>query len=108
MRLNNIPGRGNSTVRTSNTEGVSDLVRLIKKLFNLSTASSDTITTSLSSIETILLRSNWTTVANNSIVYTYDVNNNVILAEYFSGATLVFSQGFTYDVNNNCISITVS
>jgi hypothetical protein len=111
MSLNNIPGRGNSTVRTSNTEGVSDLVRLIKKLFNLSTASSDTITTSLSNIETSLvnidtttLRANWTTVVGNSINYTYDVNNNVTVAEYYEGATLIFTQTFTY-TGNNCTKI---
>jgi hypothetical protein len=107
MSLNNIPGRGNSTVRTSNTEGVSDLVRLIKKIFNLSSASSDTITTSLSSIETILLRANWTTIVGNSIDYTYDVNNNVTVAEYYEGATLIFTQTFTY-VGNNCTNITTS
>ena len=104
MSLNNIPGRGNSTVRTSNTEGVSDLVRLIKKIFNLSTVSSDTITTSLSTIETILLRANWTTIAGNSIDYTYDANNNVTVAEYYTGATLVFTQTFTY-TGNNCTKI---
>jgi len=107
MSLNNIPGRGNSTVRTSNTEGVIDLVRLIKKIFNLSSASSDTITTSLSSIETILLRANWTTIVGNSIDYTYDVNNNVTVAEYYEGATLIFTQTFTY-VGNNCTNITTS
>jgi len=110
MSLNNIPGRGNSTNRTTGTEALSDLVRYIKKIFNLSTVSNDTITTiatSLSSIETILLRANWTTIVGNSIDYTYDVNNNVTVAEYYEGATLIFTQTFTY-VGNNCTNITTS
>ena len=48
---------------------------------------------------------NWTNIAGNSVNYTYDVNNNVILAEYYTGATLVFTQTFTYDGNNNVTSV---
>jgi hypothetical protein len=114
MSLNNIPGRGNSTNRTTGTEALSDLVRYIKKIFNSSTTNSETIITSLSNIETSLvnidtttLRANWTTVVGNSIDYTYDVNNNVTLAEYYEGATLIFTQTFTY-VGNNCTNITTS
>jgi hypothetical protein len=104
MSLNNIPGRGNSTNRTTGTEALSDLVRYIKKIFNISAVSSESIT----SIETIILRSNWTTIVGNSVTYTYNGNNDVTVAEYYTGATLVFTQTFTYDVNNNCTDITVS
>ena len=64
--------------------------------------------TYLSTIATVTLRANWTTLIGNSINYTYDGSNNVITAEYYTGATLVFTQTFTYDVNNNCTSITTS
>lgn len=108
MSLNNIPGRGNSTNRTTGTEALSDLVRYIKKIFNSSTVNSETIITSLSNIETATLRANWTTIVGNSIDYTYDANNNVTVAEYYEGATLIFTQTYTYDVNNNCTNITVT
>lgn len=51
---------------------------------------------------------NWTNIAGNSINYTYDSNNNVTVAEYYTGVTLVFTQTFTYDVNNNVISVVTS
>ena len=51
---------------------------------------------------------NWTNIAGNSVNYTYDVNNNVTLAEYYTGATLVFTQTFAYDVNNNVTSVVTS
>lgn len=112
MSLNNIPGRGNSTNRTTGTEALSDLVRYIKKIFNSSTINSETIITSLSNIETSLvnidtttLRANWTTEPGNSIVYTYNVNNDVTIAQFYTGATLIFTQTYAYDVNNNCTSI---
>lgn len=108
MSLNNIPGRGNSTNRTSGTEALSDLVRYIKKIFNSSTVSSETIITSLSNIDTVILRANWTTIPGNSVDYTYDVNNNVTVAQFYEGVTLVFTQTFTYDLNNNCTKITVT
>ncbi len=57
---------------------------------------------------TTTLRANWTTIAGNSIDYTYDANNNVTLAEYYEGATLMFTQTYTYDVNNNCTNITTT
>jgi len=59
-------------------------------------------------LSTITLRANWTTEVGNSIQYTYDVNNNVTTAEYYTGVTLVFTQTFTYDANNNCTSITTT
>jgi hypothetical protein len=54
------------------------------------------------------LYANWNTTPGNSIDYTYDANNNVTLAEYYEGATLVFTQAFTYDANNNCTNITTT
>jgi hypothetical protein len=57
---------------------------------------------------TTTLYANWNTTPGNSIDYTYDVNNNVTLAEYYEGATLVFTQTYTYDVNNNCTNITTT
>jgi hypothetical protein len=62
----------------------------------------------LSDLYSLTLRANWTTYVPNSIVYTYDANNNVTLAQFYSGPTLVFTQTFTYDANNNCTSIVVS
>jgi hypothetical protein len=72
----------------------------------------------LSTIATVTLRANWTTIVGNSIDYTYytgvapgnpsgDVNN-VETAEYFTGTTLIFTQTFTYDANDNCINITTT
>lgn len=69
---------------------------------------SSNVTTTLTELFNLTLRANWTTYAPNSIQYTYDVNNNVTTAKYYSGVTLVFTQTYTYDVNNNCTSITVS
>lgn len=63
--------------------------------------------TYLSTIATVTLRANWTTIVGNSIDYTYDANNNVIKAEYYTGATLVFTQTFIY-VGNNCTNITTT
>lgn len=64
------------------------------------------------------LRANWTTEIGNSITYTYYTGvapgnpsgntSNVETAEFYSGATLIFTQTFTYDVNNNCTSITTT
>ena len=54
------------------------------------------------------LDANWNVTIGNSIQYTYDVNNNVTVAEYYKDVTLVFTQTFTYDVNNNCTSITTT
>lgn len=54
------------------------------------------------------LYANWNTTPGNSIDYTYDVDNNVTVAEYYEGATLVFTQAFTYDANNNCTNITTT
>jgi len=54
------------------------------------------------------LYANWNTTPGNSIDYTYDANNNVTVAEYYTGATLVFTQAFTYDANNNCTNITTT
>lgn len=52
---------------------------------------------------------NWTNIAGNSIEYTYEpVTNNVLTAEYYTGATLVFTQTFTYDSNNNVIKVVTS
>lgn len=62
----------------------------------------------LKELNVTTLRANWTTEIGNSITYTYDVNNNVTTAEYYTGVVLVFTQTFTYDVNNNCTSITTS
>jgi hypothetical protein len=59
-------------------------------------------------ISKTIVKANWNTVVGNSIDYTYDVNNNVTIAEYFEGATLVFTQTFTYDANNNCTNITTT
>jgi hypothetical protein len=53
------------------------------------------------------LYANWNTTPGNSIDYTYDVDDNVILAEYYTGATLVFTQTYTY-VGNNCTNITTT
>lgn len=64
--------------------------------------------TYLSTIATVTLRANWTTIVGNSIDYTYDANNNVTVAEYYTGATLVFTQTYTYDANNNCTNITTT
>ena len=74
--------------------------------------------TYLSTIATVTLRANWTTLIGNSINYTYytgvapgnpsgDVNN-VETAEYFTGATLIFTQTFAYNANDNCINITTT
>jgi hypothetical protein len=62
----------------------------------------------LESINTTTLNANWTSIVGNSIDYTYDANNNVTVAEYFTGATLIFTQTFTYDANNNCTNITTT
>lgn len=62
----------------------------------------------LKQLNVTTLRANWTTEVGNSITYTYDVNNNVTTAEYYTGVVLVFTQTFTYDANNNCTSITTS
>jgi hypothetical protein len=56
---------------------------------------------------TTTLYANWSTTPGNSIDYTYDVNNNVTVAEYYEGATLVFTQTYTY-VGNNCTNITTT
>lgn len=63
------------------------------------------IENSLKQLNITTLRANWNTQVNNKIIYTYDGSNNVTTAEFYSGATLVFTQTFNYDVNNNCISI---
>ena len=57
---------------------------------------------------TTTLYANWSTTPGNSIDYTYDANNNVTVAEYYTGATLVFTQTYTYDANNNCTNITTT
>lgn len=62
----------------------------------------------LESINTTTVNANWSALIGNSIIYTYDLNNNVITAEYYTGASLMFTQTFTYDANNNCTSITTS
>jgi len=62
----------------------------------------------LESINTTTLNANWTSIVGNSIDYTYDANNNVTVAEYYTGATLIFTQTFTYDANNNCTNITTT
>lgn len=69
----------------------------------------------LESINTTTLNANWTSVVGNNIVYTYYTGvapgnpsgdtNNVETAEFFTGATLVFTQTFAYNASNNCISI---
>jgi hypothetical protein len=59
----------------------------------------------LRGLNDITLKANWIVNPGNNVVYTYDANNNVTLAEYYEGATLVFTQAFTYDANNNCTSI---
>jgi hypothetical protein len=56
---------------------------------------------------TTTLYANWTTIVGNSVDYTYDTNNNVILAEYYEGATLIFTQTYNY-VGNNCTNITTT
>ena len=56
---------------------------------------------------TTTLYANWSTTPGNSIDYTYDVNNNVTVAEYYEGATLMFTQTYTY-VGNNCTNITTT
>lgn len=66
------------------------------------------IENALKQLNVTTLLANWTTQIGNSIVYTYDANNNVTTAEYFEGVTLVITQTFTYDANNNCTSITTS
>lgn len=65
----------------------------------------DDIRNSLKQLNITTLRANWTTEVGNKVIYTYDVSNNVTIAEFYLGATLIFTQTFTYDVNNNCISI---
>ena len=63
----------------------------------------------LESLNVTTLRANWTTEIGNSITYTYEpITNNVLTAEFYLGATLIFTQTFTYDVNNNCTSITTT
>lgn len=69
----------------------------------------DNIENSLKQLNITTLRANWTTEIGNSITYTYEpITNNVLTAEFYSGATLIFTQTFTYDVNNNCTSITTT
>ena len=69
----------------------------------------DKVVETLQILNTITLRANWNTEVGNSITYTYEpITNNVLTAEFYSGATLVFTQTFTYDVNNNCTSITTT
>jgi hypothetical protein len=58
---------------------------------------------------------NWTNITGNSVNYTYYTGvaagnpsgdtNNVETAEYFTGATLVFTQTFIYNANNNVTSV---
>jgi hypothetical protein len=66
----------------------------------------DDIRNSLKQLNITTLRANWTTEIGNKVIYTYEpITNNVLIAEFYTGATLIFTQTFTYDVNNNCISI---
>jgi len=67
-----------------------------------------TILQNFNNVVNPITQSNWTSIIGNSVDYTYDVNNNVTTAEYYEGATLVFTQTFTYDVNNNCTNITTT
>lgn len=59
-------------------------------------------------IDISLFFSNWCSIPGNSIDFTYDVNDNCILAEYYRNMVLIFTKSFTYDLNNNCINITIS
>lgn len=68
----------------------------------------DKLTNVVQELYVTTLAANWNVTIGNSIQYTYDVNNNVTVAEYYTGVTLVFTQTFTYDVNNNCTSITTT
>lgn len=72
----------------------------------------------LESLNVTTLRANWTTEIGNSITYTYYTGvapgnpsgntSNVETAEFYEGATLIFTQTFTYDGSNNCINITTT
>ncbi len=72
----------------------------------------------LESINTTTINANWTSIVGQSIVYTYYTGaapgnpsgdtNNVETAEFYAGATIIFTQTFTYDANNNCTSITTT
>jgi hypothetical protein len=56
----------------------------------------------------LTLRANWISEPGNSVDYTYDGSNNVILAEFYNNGNLVFTQTFSYDGSNNCINITTT
>lgn len=88
--------------------GTRDDIKQINRALQCACESNEANFTELQVISKTLVKANWTTVVGNSIQYTYDTNNNVTVAEYYEGATLIFTQTFTYDVNNNCTSITTS
>ena len=54
-----------------------------------------------------LERLNWLNIPNNSVDYTYNVNNDVLTATYKESGTTIWKQVYTYDVNNNVVSINV-
>jgi hypothetical protein len=95
--------------------GTRDDIKQINRALQCACQNNETNVTLLTNIETILEnvsttlnQANWNTTPGNSIDYTYDANNNVTVAEYYTGATLVFTQAFTYDANNNCTNITTT
>lgn len=84
-----------------------DDIKQINRALQCACESNEANFTELQIISKTIVRANWTTVVGNSIEYTYDVNNNVTVAKYYEGATLVFTQTFTY-VGNNCTNITTT
>jgi len=87
--------------------GTRDDIKQINRALQCACESNEANLTELQVISKTLVKANWTTVVGNSIQYTYDANNNVTVAEYYEGATLIFTQTFTY-VGNNCTSITTT
>lgn len=75
----------------------------------------DSIYFTLRGLNDITLKANWTVISGNNVVYTYYTGivvgnpsgdtNNVETAEFYEGASLIFTQTFIYDANNNCTSI---
>ena len=88
--------------------GTRDDIKQINRALQCACQNNEANVALLSSISTTLNQANWTSIVGNSVDYTYDANNNVTVAEYYTGATLVFTQTFTYDANNNCTNITTT
>jgi hypothetical protein len=88
--------------------GTRDDIKQITRALQCACQNNESNVALLNNISTTLVQSNWINIVGNSVNSTYDANNNVTIAEYYTGSTLVFTQTFTYDANNNCINITTT